>query len=150
MRITELAQRNKQFGGRFVKSAFALNGLYDDSGNTFGIDICLEQKCQGLEAVCNGDTVMWNWEGYVINVARHGAELLLVWQHFSSECHGQHGAAMKAASEGNDSRALSGGAGNLHSILCGFSAGGEEYCFGWSLEWCKRVQAFSQFHVRLI
>ena len=149
MLVADLAQGRHEALGRHVEPALALDRLDDDGGHPTRLHVGLEQPGKGREALLFADSMMFDGERRVVDVAREGPELGLIGQDLAGQAHGQQGAAVEGAVEGDHGAAPGIGAGDLDRVLHRLGAGIHEQRLG-VRDRHQAVQALGQFDIAVI
>ncbi len=148
--VAQRAQCDQQLGRRRDEPALALDRLDHDGGDALGLDIGAKQHLDAAKTVGDADAEGLEGKGRVIDFGRHRREALLVGHDLAGHRHGQQGAAVIAAGEGDDAGAAGGGAGDLDGVFQRLGASGEEHGFRRSLDRGDRVEPLGQGDIGLI
>ena len=124
--VAQLPQPAHERRRGHIETAFPLHGFDDDRGDPLRIDVRLEQPVDRRDGCFDADAVQPDGKRRVIDLGRKRAEPGLVRRDFAGERHRHHRAAVKRSRERDDAAAARRGAGDLHRILDGLRAGGEE------------------------
>ncbi len=148
--VADPAQRDEQFGRGRQEAPLALHRLDDDGGDVLGRDVGAEDEVERAQRVRHAGVEAVGGKRHVEDAGWGNPEFLLIGRHLAGEAHGQGGAAVEAAGEGDDAGPAGGGAGDLDRILDGLGAGREQDGAGVAGKGRERVEPFAQRHIGLI
>ncbi len=150
MLVAGRAHRHQQFGRRGQETALPLHGLDDHGGNVGRVDIGSEQEFQCFECIGDRYARVVVRERQVVNARRRDAELPPVRHDLAGQGHGERGAAVKAAGEGDDASPASSGAGDLDGVFDSFRTGRKQDRLRFAGEWGDGVEPLANRDIGLI
>ena len=145
-----ISRARQQVGGGLEEAAFALHRLDDDGRDVLGIDVAAQQHVQCPQRIGGFDAARRGGEWQVVDARRGDAEPAPVGRDLAGERHGEVGAAVEAAGEGDDALSARVGAGDLDGVLDRLGARGEEQRLRRSRERRHRVQPLAHGDIGLV
>src|SRR5690606_29117653 len=124
--VAQGAQALHEGRGVDVEAAFTLHRLDDDRGDVAGLGVVLEDALDAGDGVVFADAVQRARSQGTEDAARHQAHAGGVGHDLAGQAQGHHGAAVVGAGEGDHAGTAGGGTGDLHGVLDGFGAGGDQ------------------------